>query len=62
MLRYKCGHKLPVEYWGKKECPYCDNMKHYPEHIASPYCWCEPEMENRDEETGNEVWVHKESH
>ena len=30
-----------------------------PEHITSPDCWCEPELDYVDPETGNEVWVHR---
>lgn len=31
-----------------------------PEHISSPECWCHPELDYKDPETGAEVWVHKE--
>lgn len=31
----------------------------WPEHISSPDCWCEPELEYKDPETGAEVWVHR---
>lgn len=30
-----------------------------PEHISSPECWCEPELDYKDPETGAEVWVHR---
>lgn len=30
------------------------------EHISSPDCWCHPELDYKDPETGAEVWVHKE--
>ena len=33
-----------------------------PEHIESEECWCEPELEYEDPETGNQVWVHREVH
>jgi hypothetical protein len=31
-----------------------------PEHISSPDCWCEPELDYKDPDTGAEVWVHRE--
>jgi hypothetical protein len=33
-----------------------------PEHEASIDCWCEPELEYRDEITGGEVWSHRRPH
>jgi hypothetical protein len=30
-----------------------------PEHISSPDCWCEPELDYKDPDTGAEVWVHR---
>ena len=30
------------------------------EHIMSGDCWCNPELNYTDPETGSEVWVHKE--
>lgn len=30
------------------------------EHIDSPDCWCEPELDYEDPETGNRLWIHKE--
>ena len=30
-----------------------------PEHISSPECWCHPELDYKDPETGAEVWVHR---
>ena len=30
------------------------------EHISSPDCWCEPELDYKDPDTGAEVWVHRE--
>ena len=32
------------------------------DHINSPDCWCEPELEYVDPESGSEVWVHREIH
>lgn len=32
------------------------------EHIPDPTCWCEPELEYEDPETGDQVWVHREIH
>jgi hypothetical protein len=29
------------------------------EHISSPDCWCEPELNYKDPDTGAEVWVHR---
>lgn len=29
------------------------------EHISSPDCWCEPELDYKDPDTGAEVWVHR---
>lgn len=29
------------------------------EHISSPNCWCEPELDYKDPGTGAEVWVHR---
>ena len=31
-----------------------------PEHIDGKDCWCEPELNYKDEFTGTEVWVHRE--
>lgn len=44
-----------ADEWEKKNKPKL-------EHIASPDCWCEPELDYVDPETGNEVWVHREIH
>ena len=33
-----------------------------PEHISSPDCWCEPELDYKDPDTGAEVWVHRMQH
>lgn len=46
-------------------CPHCGDGKppsteSYPEHAASADCWCVPEVEYRDPETGTAVYVHKE--
>lgn len=30
------------------------------EHVTSAACWCEPQIEYRDPETGAAVYVHKE--
>lgn len=30
------------------------------EHISSHDCWCEPELDYKDPDTGAEVWVHRE--
>lgn len=30
------------------------------EHIDSPECWCQPELDYKDPYSGNEVWVHRE--
>lgn len=30
-----------------------------PEHISSPDCWCGPELDYKDPDTGAEVWVHR---
>ena len=32
------------------------------DHINNPNCWCEPELEYEDPETGSQVWVHREIH
>lgn len=37
-----------------------DTSDLYPYHIDSSNCWCEPELEYEDPETGNQVWVHRE--
>lgn len=29
------------------------------EHITSEKCWCEPTLQYKNPETGNEVWIHK---
>lgn len=29
-------------------------------HECSEECWCEPELEYTDDESGRSVWVHKE--
>ena len=31
-------------------------------HVDSPDCWCEPELDYEDPETGAQVWVHREVH
>ena len=35
---------------------------HYPDHVFNEdgQCWCEPELEYEDPETGARVWVHRE--
>lgn len=33
-----------------------------PEHEDSIDCWCEPELDYRDELNGGEVWVHRRPH
>jgi hypothetical protein len=30
-----------------------------PEHEQSSACWCEPKLDFKDKESGNEVWIHK---
>jgi hypothetical protein len=30
------------------------------EHFESKDCWCQPELHYKDEETGVEVWTHRE--
>ncbi len=37
-------------------------MKVVLEHEDSEECWCEPELEYEDPETGVQVWVHRETH
>lgn len=32
------------------------------EHKASADCWCEPELDSVDPDTGAKVWVHRETH
>lgn len=32
------------------------------EHVASAGCWCNPELDYIDPETGNAVYVHKQHH
>lgn len=32
------------------------------EHEASADCWCEPELDSVDPDTGAKVWVHRETH
>ena len=33
---------------------------HGPEHMESKDCWCEPYLDYKDAENGNEVWMHRE--
>ena len=37
-----------------------ENWYHYPFHINSEECWCDPRLEYEDPDTGNRVWVHNE--
>lgn len=30
-----------------------------PEHQANIQCWCEPEIDSKNPDSGAEVWVHK---
>lgn len=43
--------------------PYNDYQEDWdpeaPEHLDSPDCWCHPVMVFKDDDSGNEVWVHK---
>ncbi len=32
------------------------------EHIDDESCWCEPELNYEDPNSGNQVWVHRETH
>jgi hypothetical protein len=41
---------------------YLEPWYFYPDHLNSSDCWCEPELEYEDAETGNQVWVHREVH
>ena len=34
----------------------------YTGHTESKDCWCEPYLSYKDDENGNEVWVHREVH
>ena len=33
-----------------------------PMHIDTKFCWCEPELDFADIETGNQLWIHRETH
>lgn len=30
-----------------------------PEHLLSNDCWCEPELDYKDDNNGGEVWSHR---
>ena len=57
----------PERIWIESEggCPYFYHEdlqveeQQGPEHISSPDCWCEPELDYKDPDTGAEVWVHR---
>lgn len=38
------------------------DMKPAREHIAAKECWCEPQLDYVNPETGQQVWVHNEVH
>ena len=45
---------------GETRCGDCEyELKHI---FDSGNCWCDPELEYEDPETGNQVWVHREVH
>lgn len=35
------------------------NFKGEPEHETRPDCWCEPDLDHENEDTGARLWVHK---
>ena len=35
-----------------------DTGAHYPDHLNSKDCWCEPVLDYENPETGAQVWVH----
>jgi hypothetical protein len=44
---------------GEADIPQNHVMPSGNDHADHPECWCEPQLEYRDPETGNEVWVHR---
>jgi hypothetical protein len=32
------------------------------EHMLDELCWCQPELDYKDEDNGGEVWVHNVAH
>lgn len=46
------------EYFDTKDVVFI--VKYRLKHEKSPDCWCQPELEYEDPETGNQVWVHRE--
>jgi len=56
-LRFQPGQSFNAHYSEIK------NPEEYmPEHINTRNCWCNPELDYEDPETGNQVWVHRELH
>jgi hypothetical protein len=51
--RHQCWE--PCGELGKSEA----HAHRAPEHVASPDCWCSPELDYVDPETGNAVYVHR---
>ena len=59
MVGFRCGGC--GEVGGAHESVTCRRHKpdERPEHIASPDCWCEPEVDYVDPDTGVKVFVHR---
>ncbi len=43
--------------WGRTEGE--EDLPKEPEHIDSENCWCEPELDYTDPDTGVSVYVHR---
>lgn len=56
----RCQYAIDVGAEGIGACPAGRCIMPKPaDHIASPECWCEPEVEHVDPETGVAVYVHR---
>jgi hypothetical protein len=58
MIRKKKDEDLnyPDEITEFHQLPDLDPSK---EHVADKTCWCEPSLQYKNPETGNELWVHR---
>ena len=56
-----CEDRERANLYGVKECATAIRARgKVREHAMSGDCWCNPELNYTDPETGAEVWVHKE--
>ena len=44
--------------WGEPDAP--EPAEELSQHVDSPDCWCEPELNYEDPDSGNRLWVHRE--